>query len=184
MAHASRVGWNQSALEFSPLDKYMVSLICLHLTVAFNRLGRKFLLTEGKIMNTLKYLALFAFAAIFLMVSAPKMNAQVSVGVNIGPAPDCPYGYYDTAPYGCAPYGYYGPEWFTDGVFIGAGPWFHGSDDFRGHVNNRYHPDHGYKGPMPKAGDKPEPSKRPDKATSFKGNEVRDGRGHTAEERK
>jgi hypothetical protein len=139
---------------------------------------------EGKFMNKIKYLALFAFAAIFLTVSAPKINAQVSVGVNIGTAPDCPYGYYDTAPYGCAPYGYYGPEWFTDGVFVGAGPWFHGSDDFRGHVNNRYHPDHGYKGPMPKAGDKPEASKRPDKATNFKGNEVRDGRGHTAEERK
>jgi ribosomal-protein-alanine N-acetyltransferase len=70
-----------------------------------------------------------------------------------------PYGYYDTAPYGCAPYGYYGPEWFTGGVFIGAGPWFHGPDNFQGHVNNRFHPDHGYKGPAPKVGDKPEPSK-------------------------
>jgi hypothetical protein len=129
-------------------------------------------------MNQLKYLALTAAAGICLMVAAPTMKAQISVGVNIGVAPDCPYGYYDTAPYGCAPYGYYGPEWFTGGVFIGAGPWFHGPADFHGHVNNRFHPEHGYKGPAPKVGDKPEPSKRLDKVAHFKGNEVRDGRGH------
>jgi hypothetical protein len=129
-------------------------------------------------MNKLKYLALTAVAGICLMVTAPKMEAQVSVGINIGTAPACPYGYYDTAPYGCAPYGYYGPEWFTGGVFVGAGPWFHGSPDFHGHVNNRFHPEHGYKGPAPKVGDKPEPSKRLDKVANFKGNEVRDGRGH------
>jgi hypothetical protein len=129
-------------------------------------------------MNKLKYFALIAIAGIFLMFSVPKAQAQVSVGVDIGAAPDCPYGYYDTAPYGCAPYGYYGPEWFSGGVFIGAGPWFHGSDGFQGHVNNRFHPDHGYKGPLPKVGDKPEPSKHLDKIDNFKGNEVRDGRGH------
>ena len=129
-------------------------------------------------MNKLKYFALIAITGVCLMFSAPKAQAQVSVGVDIGTAPDCPYGYYDTAPYGCAPYGYYGPEWFSGGVFIGAGPWFHGPDGFQGHVNNRFHPDHGYKGPMPKVGDKPEPSKHLDKIDNFKGNEVRDGRGH------
>ena len=112
------------------------------------------------------------------MMTAPNMEAQVSVGVNIGVAPDCPYGYYDTPPYGCAPYGYYGPEWFTGGVFIGAGPWFHGPDNFRGHVNNHFHPDHGYKGAAPHPGDKPEASKPVDKVAHFKGNEMRDGRGH------
>ena len=55
-------------------------------------------------------------------------------GPEVGVAPECPYGYYDTAPYACAPYGYYGPEWFTGGVFIGAGPWFHGAANFHGHV--------------------------------------------------
>jgi hypothetical protein len=135
-------------------------------------------------MNKIKYFALIAIAGVCLMLSAPKAQSQVSVGVNIGAAPDCPYGYYDTAPYGCAPYGYYGPEWFTGGVFIGAGPWFHGSEGFQGHVNNNFHPDHGYKGPMPKVGDKPEPSKHPDKVANFKGNEVRDGRGHTVGDKK
>jgi hypothetical protein len=110
------------------------------------------------------------------MAATPKTEAQVSV--NIGVAPECPYGYYDVAPYNCAPYGYYGPEWFTGGVFIGSGPWFHGADNFRGHVNNRFHPEHGYKGPMPNRGAKPEPGKRVDKVANFKGNEVRDGRGH------
>src|ERR1700685_3655997 len=104
-------------------------------------------------------------------------QAKAQVGVEVGVAPDCPYGYYDVAPYACAPAGYYGPEWFVGGVFIGAGPWFHGHDDFRGHVNNHFHPDHGYKGPMPKAGEKPDERKRVD-AAHFKGNEERDGRGH------
>ena len=84
-----------------------------------------------------------------------------------------------TVPYGCAPYGYYGSEWFSGGAFIGAGPWFHGSEDFRGHVNNRYHPDHGYRGATPQRGEKAEPNRRVDKVSHFKGNEVRDGRGHT-----
>jgi len=39
--------------------------------------------------------------------------------------PVCAYGYYDYYPYACAPYGFYGPDWFVGGVFIGAGPWFH-----------------------------------------------------------
>jgi hypothetical protein len=130
-------------------------------------------------MNVLKSLALVAIVGICFAVTAPKIEAQVSVSVGV--APDCPYGYYDAAPYGCAPYGYYGPEWFTGGVFIGAGPWFHGPANFQGHVNNRFHPEHGYKGPTPHAGDKPEPSKPLDKVANFKGNEVRDGRGHTGE---
>jgi len=130
-------------------------------------------------MNIFKYFALAAVVGFCLTVTAPKMEAQVSVGVNIGGAPACPYGYYDSAPFACAPYGYYGPEWFTGGVFIGAGSWFNGPANFQGHVNNRFHPDHGYKGPMPNQGDKAEPSKRLDKVSHFKGNEVRDGRGHT-----
>jgi hypothetical protein len=44
-------------------------------------------------MNLLKYLGLAAVAGIFLTVTAPKMDAQVAVSV--GPAPVCPYGYYD-----------------------------------------------------------------------------------------
>jgi hypothetical protein len=139
-------------------------------------------------MNWIKCLTLASaavlVAALSFTVAAPKMQAQVSVGVNIGTAPDCPYGYYDYAPYECAPYGYYGPEWFTDGVFIGAGPWFHGHDDFRGHVDNHFDSAHGYKGPRPKVGDRPEADKHPDKVTNFKGNEMRDGRGHTAEEKR
>jgi|ERR1700733_1224243 hypothetical protein len=132
-------------------------------------------------MRGLKFLVLAGVAAIVFTASAPKVEAQVAV--NIGVAPQCPYGYYDGAPYGCAPYGYYGPEWFTGGVFIGAGPWFHGSENFRGHVNNRYHPEHGYKGRMPVAGERAEPSNRLDKVSHFKGNEMRDGRGHVGNKR-
>jgi hypothetical protein len=75
----------------------------------------------------LKYLVLLAL----LLVPVAYSQAQVSIGVQIGPSygiynapPVCPYGFYPDYPFGCAPYGYYGPEWFVDGVFIGAGPWY------------------------------------------------------------
>ena len=126
-------------------------------------------------MRGLSFLTLAAVAGIGLMVTAPKAEAQVNV--NIGVAPECPYGYYDVAPYNCAPAGYYGPEWFEGDVFIGAGPWFHGRDDFKGYVNNSFHPEHGYKGELPQRGEKAEASRRVDSA-HFKGNEMRDGRGH------
>ena len=126
-------------------------------------------------MRGLRFLLLVAVAGFCFAATAPKAAAQVAVSVGVEPI--CPYGYYDVAPYACAPSGYYGPEWFTGGVFVGAGPLFHGSDNFRGHVNNRFHPEHGYKGPMPKAGEKAVESKRVD-AVHFKGNEERDGRGH------
>ena len=119
------------------------------------------------------FLMVAAAVVIFSTATTPAANAQVSV--EIGPAPVCPYGYYDVAPYACAPYGYYGPEWFVNGVFIGVGPWFHGSAGFSGHVNNHFHPEHGYKGRMPARGEK---ANRHIDAAHFKGNEMRDGRGH------
>jgi hypothetical protein len=126
-------------------------------------------------MRAFTFLTSAAVAGSCFMAMVPGALAQVSV--DIGVAPECPYGYYDAAPYGCAPSGYYGPEWFSGDVFIGAGPWFHGPSNFHGHVNNSFHPEHGYKGPMPNKGEKAEPSKRVDKS-HFKGNEERDGRGH------
>jgi hypothetical protein len=90
-------------------------------------------------MHGFKVVALAAVAGLFFATNTPKTQAQVNV--EIGVAPECPYGYYDAAPYGCAPYGYYGPEWFTGGVFVGAGPWFHGPANFRGHVDNHFHPE-------------------------------------------
>jgi hypothetical protein len=129
-------------------------------------------------MRGLRYLMLGAVAATCVAATAPRAEAQVSV--NIGVAPECPYGYYDVAPYNCAPSGYYGPEWFSGDVFVGAGPWFHGPGEFRGNVNNAYHPEHGYKGALPARGEKAEPGRRVDK-DHFKGNEERDGRGHVSE---
>src|SRR3989441_8779004 len=78
-------------------------------------------------MRYLRYLALLGF----FMFSASYAKAQVSfdVGISSGygyidAAPICSYGYYDYYPYDCAPYGFYGPDYFVGGVFIGAGPWY------------------------------------------------------------
>ncbi|MDE1160925.1 MAG: hypothetical protein PW792_03140 [Acidobacteriaceae bacterium] len=119
----------------------------------------------GKRIAQLSVLGL-AFAGLAGTVALEPASAQVVVGV----APACPYGYFDYAPYDCAPYGYYGPDWFTDGIFIGAGPWFHGGRGFYGHVDNRYDPRHGYNGPFPGRGVQA--------FNNFHGNEARDGRGH------
>jgi hypothetical protein len=95
-------------------------------------------------------------------------SPQVAVGVGL--APDCPYGYFDYSPYDCAPYGYYGPDWFVGGAFIGAGPWFHGPGGFYGHVDNRFDPHNGYAGPLPGRGERG--------VAHPPANEARDGRGH------
>jgi hypothetical protein len=113
---------------------------------------------------------LLGIAVLTAASALATLTASAQVSVAIGAAPVCPYGYYDFAPYDCAPYGYYGPEWFTGGVFIGAGPWFHGPHGFFGHVDNRFDPHHGYVGPHPERGDRA--------FNHFRGNEMRDGHGH------
>jgi hypothetical protein len=133
---------------------------------------------KGESMRAFPLLALTAVTLGWLPAGIPIAEAEV--GISIGVAPACPYGYYDVAPYSCAPSGYYGPEWFSGDGFIGAGPWFHGRDEFRGKVNNTFHPQNGYKGPMPNRGEKAEPAKRVS-SENFKGNEERDGRGHATE---
>src|ERR1700679_1837533 len=118
-------------------------------------------------MSILKALSLSVVSAVLLSPAA-LAPAQVSIGIGI--APVCPYGYYDYAPYNCSPYGYYGPDWFAGGVFLGAGPWFHGPRGFYGHVDNRFDPNHGYAGPMPGRGEQA--------FNHFHANEARDGQGH------
>ena len=120
-------------------------------------------------MHYFKFLAI-PIIAVWLLAAGSVAPAQISVGVGIGVAPICPYGYFDYAPYDCAPYGYYGPDWFDGGLFIGAGPWFHGPHGFYGHVDNRYDPHNGYRGPLPERGARP--------FNHFQGNEARDGQGH------
>jgi hypothetical protein len=103
-------------------------------------------------MDPSRKLLLSAVAALSLGAVAV---APAQVAINIGVAPVCPYGYFSYAPYNCAPYGYYGPDWFSGGVFIGAGPWYHGPHGWYGHVDERYDPHHGYHGPMPVRGEEP-----------------------------
>jgi hypothetical protein len=123
-------------------------------------------------MSFWKPLAVSATVAAAMLIASPaKAPAQISIG--IGLAPVCPYGYFDYAPYDCAPYGYYGPDWFNGGLFIGAGPWFHGPRGFYGHVDNRYDPHNGYRGPVPERGAQA--------FDNFHGNEARDAHGNVGQ---
>lgn len=68
-----------------------------------------------------------------LLFPMSKANAQVSVGIGIGepgymPAPACEWGYAPEYPFNCVGQGYWGPEYFNNGVFIGfpGSPWWGG----------------------------------------------------------
>ena len=124
-------------------------------------------------MRTLKYAAMLTVVVGLLFAAGSSAPAQVAV--QIGPAPVCPYGYYEVPPYNCAPDGYYGPEWFAGGVFIGAGPWFHGPRDFHGHVDHALDYRHGYHGPMPARNEHPAATRR-----EFHGTAMHDPHGHEA----
>lgn len=86
-------------------------------------------------MRYLKYMALLTVLIVPLAYSQAQVRVGVGigfgpVGVAVGPAyvagpPVCAYGYYPYYPYACAPFGYYAPDYFVDGVFVGAGPWYH-----------------------------------------------------------
>ena len=80
----------------------------------------------------MKYLrglgVLTIFGMLFLIpASTHAQGLYFGAGVEpgyYGAPPNCLYGYYSYYPYSCVPYGYYGPEWLNDGIFIGAGPWY------------------------------------------------------------
>jgi hypothetical protein len=124
-------------------------------------------------MKWFRYLAAPVVCLLSFALTTPTATAQVSINVQIGPAPVCPYGYFDYAPYSCTPFGYYGPQWFTGGLFLGAGPWFHGPVGFRGYVDHAYDPRFGYRGPFPKHGEHADWGKHYGWEKHFHGNEER-----------
>ena len=85
-------------------------------------------------MRFLKYVGLSAaLVGILFLTAGSARAAQVAVGVRVGPVgvaigpePVCAWGYYPYYPYVCAPAGYWGPNYFVGGIFVGAGPWFRG----------------------------------------------------------
>ena len=84
------------------------------------------------------------FVSVALLSTA---QAQISISIN---QPVCSYGYYDYAPYGCAPSGFYGPGYFYNGIFLGVGPWSNwgyghgwGGHRFSGSRGGRYVGVHG-----------------------------------------
>jgi hypothetical protein len=103
-------------------------------------------------MKLFRFIAVPVLAVMCLAGANTRAAAQISI--NIGVAPVCPYGYFNYAPYQCAPFGYYGPQWFTGGVFLGAGPWYRGPAGFHGYINTYYDPHYGYHGPYPVRGER------------------------------
>jgi hypothetical protein len=96
-----------------------------------------------KIKGSICGLMLGSLLATLLAFTPATANAQVGIGVAVGAPPVCPYGYYDYAPYACAPYGYWAPEFFYNGIFIGVGPWWgwgygHGWGGYRFHGYYHY----------------------------------------------
>jgi hypothetical protein len=93
----------------------------------------------------MKYMRILAVLGLCLIPASYAHAQRFSVGVGIGgpayvgPAPACAYGYYNYYPYACAPYGYYGPSWFSGGLFIGAGPWYRGYYGGRGYGGPGYY---------------------------------------------
>lgn len=130
-----------------------------------------------KVDKTLKiiYLSIGVLTIGLVLFLSGCAGANYSAGIAVGAAPICPYGYYEVPPYACAPDGYYGPEWFSGGVFIGAGPWYRGPRSFYGHVDHNLDIRHGYRGPTPGRGEPPAQQRVP-----FRGQAMHDSRGREA----
>lgn len=106
--------------------------------------------------DAMRKMRLVLLAMLLAVPFAATAKAQVAVGIGVGPAvvpvpevygpPVCDWGYYPYYPYACAPYGYYGPNWFYGGVFIGAGPWFNRGWYGRGGYGYGLRGGYGYRG--------------------------------------
>ena len=138
-------------------------------------------------MKVLRNCAAVTLTGLCIAMSAQKAPAQVSITIGVGTpvavapivvAPVCPYGYFNYTPYSCAPFGYYGPEWFVGGAFIGAGPWFRGPVGFRGYVNRDFDPRFGYRGAFPHQGERADWGKHAGWEKHFRGNEEHDEHWH------
>src|ERR1700674_512250 len=130
----------------APLDSVLAR--ALHLKERWSvRPARPSLVGQGGLeMRYLKYAGLLGLFMVLAGTAHAQGRVQFGVGVgvgpgpgygavygqdygyDVGPAPVCPYGYYNYYPYDCVPYGYYGPEYFSGGGFIGAGPRCVGGD--------------------------------------------------------
>ena len=92
-------------------------------------------------MSNRKYLgsSVLPVLALVLLTSAAAAPAQVSISIGVARL-FVLMGTSTMRPIVVFPTGSYGPDWFSGGVFIGTGPWYHGSHGFYGHVDNRYDP--------------------------------------------
>jgi hypothetical protein len=88
-------------------------------------------------------LLLSAAALLAGLAMTPVARAQIAIEIGEPPV-RCHWGYYEDPPYGCAPRGYYGPDYFYNGIFLGVGPWA-GWGYAHGWGEHRFY-DHGHGG--------------------------------------
>ena len=129
-------------------------------------------------MKGFRFLVVAVLAGLCCAGATPKAAAQVNINIGIGVAPACPYGYFDYAPYSCAPVGYYAPQWFVGGVFLGAGPWFHGPEGFRGDIDRDFDPRFGYRGYLPERGERADWGRHRGWEKHFRRTEMREEHWH------
>src|SRR5438552_1729852 len=81
--------------------------------------NRRTRIEKAVAMNYLKFAAILAELLVPLTYSHAEVRFAIGIGVRPGYVAGPPvsrYGYYPDYPYSCAPYGYYGPTWFSTGV--------------------------------------------------------------------
>ena len=122
-------------------------------------------------------LALAAFVGCAMFATVPKAPAQIAV--EIGVAPECPYGYYDAAPYELCPLRLLRSGMVHRWRFPRCRSMVSWSATTSEDTSTIvFIPNTVIADRTPQRGEKAEPSNRLDKVAHFKGNEVRDGRGH------
>jgi hypothetical protein len=89
-------------------------------------------------MKTLKQIGYVAAAAGIFLAAAPKARPQASFSANTGSSMECPYGYHQESGNNCAPDGSFGPEWFVNGVLVGARPWVQTPQTYISYVDGQH----------------------------------------------
>ena len=74
-------------------------------------------------MQGLKILLGSAALLAGMALTPQRLNRKSPSALTLVCLPYASLGYYEAPPYACAPYGFYGPGYFYNGIFLGVRPW-------------------------------------------------------------